>query len=64
MTVINGEKRIKNINRDEKGRFYKGNTVATGERKRTQIGKLTATLKKEEGYSGRQGIHIMRQENY
>jgi len=49
------------MNSDGKGRFYKGNTVSTGERKRTQIGKLTATLKKEKGYLVKSAIHIIRQ---
>ncbi|MBA7499848.1 hypothetical protein ES708_19812 [subsurface metagenome] len=61
MPVINEENREKKLNFDEKGKFCKGNTISKGKRKRTQIGKLTATLKKEEGYLGRQGIDIIRQ---
>jgi hypothetical protein len=49
------------LNFEEKVRFGKGNTIPKGKRKRTQIGKLTANLKKEKGYLVKSGINIMRQ---
>lgn len=46
MSVINGEKRNKNQNFDEKHRFVKGNDAAKGERKRSDTEKLRFALKK------------------